>query len=183
MLWDGQPVEAKYRLAHEYGDIVKIVGKADGIEDNFALHQFVRRMQAEPGAKPTIAINMGVEGQMSRILNSTFSPVTHQLLPTKAAPGQLSFAQVQTALHLLGQLPSKRFFLFGTPIAHSMSPTLHNTAFEALGLPHKYELFETETVGEEIKAAITLPNFGGAGVFAYLQDLQVSPRRPVYSRL
>ena len=164
MRWDGKPVEAKYRVAHEYGDVVKIVGKADGIEDNFALHQFVRRMQAEPGAKPTIAINMGVEGQMSRILNSTFSPVTHQLLPTKAAPGQLSFAQVQTALHLLGQLPSKRFFLFGTPIAHSMSPTLHNTAFEALGLPHKYELFETETVGEEIKAAITLPNFGGASV-------------------
>ncbi|RDX49432.1 aromatic amino acid family biosynthesis-like protein [Lentinus brumalis] len=164
MRWDDKPVEAKYRVAHEYGDIVKIVGKADGIEDNFALHQFVLRAQAGPDAKPIIAINMGVEGQMSRILNSTFSPVTHPLLPNKAAPGQLSFAQIQTALHLLGQLPAKRFFLFGTPIAHSMSPTLHNTAFEALGLPHKYELFETESVGEEIKAAITLPTFGGASV-------------------
>ncbi|KAI0699758.1 EPSP synthase-domain-containing protein [Cerioporus squamosus] len=164
MRWDGKPVEAKYRVAHEYGDIVKIVGKADSLEDNFALHQFVLRKQAASDAKPIVAINMGVEGQMSRILNSTFSPVTHPLLPNKAAPGQLSFAQIQTALHLLGQLPAKRFFLFGTPIAHSMSPTLHNTAFEALGLPHKYELLETEVVGEEIKAAITLPTFGGASV-------------------
>ena len=164
MHWDGKPVEAKYRIAHEYGDIIKLVGKANSIEDNFALHQFVSRMQAAPDAKPIIAINMGVEGQMSRILNSTFSPVTHSLLPSKAAPGQLSFAQVQTALHLLGQLPAKRFFLFGTPIAHSMSPTLHNTGFETLGLPHKYELFETQTVGEEIKTAITLPTFGGASV-------------------
>ncbi|KAI0748881.1 aromatic amino acid family biosynthesis-like protein [Fomes fomentarius] len=164
MHWDGKPVEAKYRLAHEYGDIIKIVGKANGLEDNFALHRFVSKMQAASDAKPIIAINMGVEGQMSRILNSTFSPVTHALLPTKAAPGQLSFAQIQTALHLLGQLPTQRFFLFGTPIAHSMSPTLHNTAFETLGLPHKYELFETQTVGDEIKTAITLPNFGGASV-------------------
>ncbi len=88
-------------------------------------------------------------------LNSTFTPVTHALLPTKAAPGQLSFAQIQTALHLLGQLPAQRFFLFGTPITHSMSPTLHNTAFEALSLPHKYELLETQTVGDEIKDAIS----------------------------
>jgi len=90
--------------------------------------------------------------------------VTHPLLPNKAAPGQLSFAQIQHALHLLGQLPASRFFLFGTPISHSMSPTLHNTAFKILGLPHQYELFETETVGEEIKAALASPDFGGASV-------------------
>lgn len=164
MHWDGKPVEEIYHVAHKFGDIVKIVGKANSIEDNFALRQFVSRMQTAPDAKPIIAINMGLEGQMSRILNPTFSPVTHSLLPTAAAPGQLSFAQIQIALHLLGQLPAKQFFLFGTPIAHSMSPTLHNTGFETLGLPHKYELFETETVGEEIRAAIASPNFGGASV-------------------
>jgi pentafunctional AROM polypeptide len=45
-----------------------------------------------------------------------------------------------------------------------MSPTLHNTAFNILGLPHKYELLETKTVGDEIKIAITSPDFGGASV-------------------
>ena len=164
MAWDGKPVEEKYRLAHKFGDIVKIVGKANGLNDNLTLVQFVSRMQAAADAKPVIAINMGLEGQMSRILNPTLSPVTHARLPFKAAPGQLSFAQIQTALHLIGQLPAKRFYLFGTPIAHSMSPTLHNTAFNALGLPHQYELLETASVGEEIKAAISAPNFGGASV-------------------
>ena len=164
MRWDTKAVDDKYSLARQYGDIVKIVGKANRLEDNFASHNFVLRQRASPDTKPIIAINMGVEGQMSRILNSTFSPVTHDLLPTKAAPGQLSFAQIQTALHLLGQLPAKKFYIFGTPIAHSMSPTLHNTAFQVLGLPHKYELFETATVGDEIKAVIAAPNFGGASV-------------------
>jgi len=97
-------------------------------------------------------------------LNSTFSPVTHPLLPNKAAPGQLSFKEIQTALNLIGQLPSQKYYLFGTPISHSMSPTLHNTGFETLGLPHNYERLETKEVGEQIKAAITAPEFGGASV-------------------
>jgi len=162
--WDGPMVKEKYELASRLGDIVKIVGKASSIKDNFSLYEFVSSVSSNPGAKPIIAINMGVEGQMSRILNSTFSPVSHPLLPNKAAPGQLSFRQIQQALHLLGLVPSLRFYLFGNPISQSMSPTLHNTGFDILGLPHKYELLETENVGEEIKIAITDPNFGGASV-------------------
>jgi pentafunctional AROM polypeptide len=164
MKWDGPVVKEKYAIANAVGDIVKIVGKADSLQDNFALYNFVAEANSKPGAKPIIAINMGLEGQMSRILNPTFSPVSHPLLPTKAAPGQLSFAEIQKALHLIGQLPSQRFVLFGTPIAYSMSPTLHNTGFQALGLPHFYELQETTEVGQEIKATITAPDFGGASV-------------------
>ncbi|KAJ2957009.1 hypothetical protein NUW54_g14631 [Trametes sanguinea] len=67
MHWDGKPVEAKYRTAHDFGDIVKLVGKANGLEDNFALHNFVLRMQAAPDAKPIIAINMGVEGRAAHM--------------------------------------------------------------------------------------------------------------------
>ncbi|KAJ6558678.1 Shikimate dehydrogenase [Mycena sp. CBHHK59/15] len=164
MKWDGPVVKEKYDLADSIGDIIKIVGKADTIRDNFTLHDFVSTVNSKPNAKPIIAINMGVHGQMSRVLNATFSPVSHPLLPTKAAPGQLSFAQIQQALHLMGQLPAQRFVLFGTPIAYSMSPTLHNTGFEVLGLPHFYELRETTDVGLEIKATITAPDFGGASV-------------------
>ncbi|KAJ7705381.1 Shikimate dehydrogenase [Mycena rosella] len=164
MKWDGLLAKEKYDAAERLGDIIKIVGKADTIRDNFTLYDFVAAANSKPNAKPFIAINMGVEGQMSRILNPTFSPVSHPLLPTKAAPGQLSFAEIQKALHLIGQLPSQRFCLFGNPISYSMSPTMHNTGFEILGLPHFYELQETTEVGQEIKATITAPDFGGASV-------------------
>jgi pentafunctional AROM polypeptide len=154
----------KYDIASKLGDIIKIVGKASTIKDNFALYDFVSKVNSRPGAKPIIAINMGVEGQMSRVLNVSFSPVSHPLLPNKAAPGQLSFRQIQQALHLIGLLPAKNFYLFGTPISQSMSPTLHNTAFDNLGLPYKYGLLETEEIGEQVKLAITSPDFGGASV-------------------
>ena len=164
LAWDGTEVMQKYQDANKFGDIIKIVGKANTLEDNFTLCSFVKKVTTTTGSKPVLAINMGVAGQMSRILNTTFSPVTHPLLPNKAAPGQLSFKEIQTALNLIGQLPPQKYYIFGTPISHSPSPTLHNTGFENLGLPHNYEKLETKEVGEEIKAAITAPEFGGASV-------------------
>jgi len=159
--WSGPDIERYYATAARLGDIVKIVGKANDLKDNISLSDFVEKKGA---AKPFIAVNLGTNGQLSRILNTTFSPVTHPQLPVAAAPGQLSFAQIQTGLHLLGQLPRKKFFLFGSPISKSPSPTLHNTGFSVLGLPHVYSLHETTTVDNSIRQIIRMTDFGGASV-------------------
>ena len=163
--WNGPEVQAQYTLGAGLGDIVKIVGKANATEDNFTLHGFVQKISTSPLAKPLIAINMGAAGQLSRILNTTLTPVTHPALPVAAAPGQLSVPQINSALHLIGQIPSKQFYLFGDPIGQSPSPTLHDTAFKTLGLPHKYSLYPS-TMGslETLKSILHSPNFGGASV-------------------
>lgn len=41
---------------------------------------------------------------------------------------------------------SLRFVLFGHPLAHSLSPVIHNAAYRELGLPHRYELFDAPDV-------------------------------------
>ena len=163
--WNGPEVQAQYTLGAGLGDIVKIVGKANTIEDNFSLRQFVQKVSTSPSAKPLIAINMGAAGQLSRILNTTFTPVTHPALPVAAAPGQLSVSQINSALHLTGQIPEKRFYLFGDPIGQSPSPTLHNTAFQTLGLPHKYDIYPSTAESlEALKSIVASPDFGGASV-------------------
>jgi pentafunctional AROM polypeptide len=164
MKWDSSSVDATLEVTKAYGDIVKIVGKANTLDDNITLQRFVARASSAGDAKPIIAINMGIEGQLSRILNTTFTPVTHPLLPTRAAPGQLSFVEIQKALHLIGQLPAKRFYIFGKPVAHSMSPTLHNTGFNLLDLPHTYERLETDQVDADVRSTLGLADFGGASV-------------------
>ncbi|KAK9721384.1 3-dehydroquinate dehydratase (3-dehydroquinase) [Basidiobolus ranarum] len=160
MKWDGDGVQEKYNLASKYGDIVKLISVATTFSDNFACQKFVESKQ---GRKPTIAINMGPVGQLSRVLNPTLTPVTHPLMPNKAAPGQLSVADIHQSRTLLGLITPKQFFLFGTPISHSMSPTLHNAGFQALGLPHHYSLYESSTV-EPLKEVIQTSNFGGASI-------------------
>ena len=161
--WNETTMAQKYQQCSIIGDVVKLVGTATEPEDNTLLAVFAAQAR-KTSDKPLIAINMGQQGQMSRVLNPILTPVTHPALPTPSAPGQTSFAKVQQALHLLGRLPSKNYHLFGTPIAASLSPTIHNTGFEALGLPHKYTLHETEEVDLSISRILADPHFGGASV-------------------
>ena len=43
-------------------------------------------------------------------------------------------------------------WLIGDPVAHSLSPAMHNAAFAALGLPHRYEAREVKA--DELEATI-----------------------------
>lgn len=161
--WESDSTAKIYERACRIGDIAKIIGKANTMEDNYSLERFRARVSAT-ATKPLLAVNMGAAGQFSRIVNPVFTPITHEAMPVKAAPGQLSFRQVQTALSLIGQTTSLRFALFGKPISHSLSPLLHNTAFAVMGLPHNYELLETSEVDEAVASFIRAPDFGGASV-------------------
>ena len=68
-------------------DVAKFVGWATKPEE--ALH--VHAAAAAANLKiPHIALAMSQAGQMSRVLNSLYTPVTHELLPFVAAPGQVS---------------------------------------------------------------------------------------------
>lgn len=163
MSWDEASCwSEKVTLATKFADIIKLVGTAQSLEDNLALERF-RHSHVTKSDMPLIAINMGRAGQLSRVLNPVLSPITHPLLPLKAAPGQLSLKEINECLSLMGAIDPLQFHLFGTPIAHSRSPALHNTLFKELGLPHLYSLHETPDVHSAIAIA-RQPNFGGASV-------------------
>ncbi|KAI0965953.1 EPSP synthase-domain-containing protein [Xylaria arbuscula] len=160
--WKNGGWQSWYNRALEYGDVIKLVGVAKEMDDNFALASFRDRMFTAHG-KPIIALNMGTTGQLSRILNGFLTPVSHPDLPFKAAPGQLSAAEIRRGLTLIGQLEKRKFYLFGKPISVSRSPALHNALFHQAGLPHEYSLFETD-VAADVQSLIRSPDFGGASV-------------------
>ncbi|KAL5347317.1 3-dehydroquinate dehydratase (3-dehydroquinase) [Pseudogymnoascus australis] len=149
-----------YNRALEYGDIVKLVGVAKSMDDNFALAKFKNDMTHET---PLIAINMGAKGKLSRVLNGFMTPVSHPALPFKAAPGQLSATEIRSGLSLLGELEPKDYYLFGKPISASRSPALHNKLFKENGLSDVYSPFETD-VAQDIEHLLKSESFGGASV-------------------
>lgn len=81
------------------------------------------------------AVNMGPMGQLSRAFNTVFSPVTHPLLPMIAAPGQLTAAEINQALHIMGQLPGhvRRRLV----AVHAAVPVCRK-CFNELDLPHSF---------------------------------------------
>ncbi|GEM12678.1 pentafunctional AROM polypeptide [Rhodotorula toruloides] len=59
------------------------------------------------------------------------------------------------------------FWLFGSPLSHSLSPLAHNTVFEQLGLDatHRYRLHETSKFSDRsVQKLLRSPSFGGAAV-------------------
>lgn len=145
-----------------YGDIVKLVGVASSQEDNLQLLQFKKSAETRHQT-PMIAINMGIDGQLSRIQNGFLTPVSHPALPFKAAPGQLSAAEIRSALALHGTIKPMQYYLFGSPITQSKSPAMHNKLFKATGLPHTYSLLETSKASD-LETTLRSDSFGGASV-------------------
>ncbi|KAL1650810.1 3-dehydroquinate dehydratase (3-dehydroquinase) [Diplodia intermedia] len=151
-----------YKRALQFGDVIKLVGVAKTLQDNFELAEF-KSWAEQTHPIPVIGINMGTIGKLSRIINGFMTPVSHPELPGAAAPGQLSAADIRRGLSLMGQVEPKRFFVAGSPVSQSRSPPMHNTLFAETGLPHSYDRIET-TSAKDLKDIIRQPNFGGASV-------------------
>ncbi|KAK0551008.1 hypothetical protein OC845_002363 [Tilletia horrida] len=164
--WNGPEAVTRYDLASRFGDLVRLVGFANKFEDNFTLETFRTKISQLPkeARRPLIAYNLGEQGRLSRVLNQHLTPVVDAKLPNATSSDLLTFKQTQQALQSVGKLSAKRFALIGNPIAHSLSPLLHNTGFEILGLPHTYTRLETEAIDQQVESLIRSPDFGGLSV-------------------
>lgn len=140
------------------------------MDDCHDLAQLTRKHR-QSNKKPLLAICTGLNGQLSR-MTAPITQVTHPDLPFPASADQPTVVKINQALNLLGQLPEKKFYIFGHNIAHSLSPTLHNAGFEELGLPHHYRIHQSESVDKSVEDLISRHDFGGASV-TFPHKLQV----------
>jgi 3-dehydroquinate dehydratase/shikimate dehydrogenase len=85
---------------------------------------------------------MGELGQPSRVLCGKYgAPFTYATFSKdrEMAPGQLSFAEMKN-IYRYDQINAETqvFGVLGDPVAHSLSPVIHNAAFAATGLNAVY---------------------------------------------
>lgn len=114
---------------------------------------------------PNISLILGDVGQFSRVINLPFTPVTHESLPFKAAPGQMSASEIMAARVLTKILSTKRYAILGHNIAYSVSPQMQGAAFAAARLPHQYGRADVETVEEFVESDFFKDDaFGGCSV-------------------
>jgi len=137
--FDETPVDLAdiVRRANESSaDIAKVATQVNRWADNRRLFELLSRRTL----KPLIISGMGDLGQITRIIGpSRGSFLSYAASSRQAAPGQLSvkemletykFRRIRQSTKILG--------ILGMPVGHSLSPVLHNRAFEQANLDFAY---------------------------------------------
>ena len=125
------------RMCTKDPDIVKIATLAHHPHDNLRLLRLI-----ENSSVPTVAFCMGEQGILSRLLSGRFgAPFTYATFheDRALAPGQLSYRQM-TEMYRYTNI-SKSTVIYGVvadPVGHSLSPVIHNAAFQDSGLDMVY---------------------------------------------
>lgn len=158
-------------------DIVKIVTMANSPGD-------AARMLAisNESSVPTTAFCMGEMGLYSRVLCGKFgAPLTYATFSSdrELAPGQLSFEEMRDIYHYDAINEETQIFgVIGDPVAHSMSPLVHNFAFEDAGINAVYVPLRIpqDTLAKSLDDlnglgmsgfSVTIPHKGAAADYAH----------------
>lgn len=156
----GRPADLKQRfeqIRQADCDVVKLVWQAESICDTLTCFDMMRASQ-QPGGKPVIAIAMGEAGLISRILAKKFGAFLSFCslsAGAESAPGQLDVSTMNELYRWDAMGPESAVYgVIGHPIAHSMSPAIHNAAFADRGLDAVYVPLLIEPTYEAFEAFV-----------------------------
>jgi 3-dehydroquinate dehydratase/shikimate dehydrogenase len=156
------------RLKSLDADIVKIATMANHPHDNLRVLEMMQESDC-----PTIGMCMGDIGTPSRILAAKFgAPFTYATFHHERAlaPGQLSYDQMASIYRYESIGPDTDVFgVIADPVGHSLSPQIHNAAFDKLSIDAVYVPFRVpaDTLGpfiEDVKRlgvrglSVTIPH-------------------------
>ena len=135
-------------LANTPARILKIAIHADDITDCLPVFHLLERARSE--GRELIAIAMGTAGIATRVLGpSRGAFLTYGSLEDESAtaPGQITAAELRS-LYRIDKITEKTSIcgLVGRPVMHSVSPHMHNAAFESANIDGVYLPFDVGDV-------------------------------------
>ncbi len=141
--------------------VYKVVSTAGGLADNLAILRF---MEAASQEVPLVAMCMGKAGLPSRVLGLragaawTFASAS---VGEATAAGQVSARVLREQYGIPRIGPGTRVYgVAGNPVAHSLSPAMHNAAFRAKDVDAVYLPLHTTSLDDLLKLVRELPVAG-----------------------
>jgi 3-dehydroquinate dehydratase/shikimate dehydrogenase len=162
-------------------DVVKLAVTPQSVADLGRLLDLAGRVAAS-GERPLVPIALGPMGIASRILAGRHgAPFTYASAApgAEAGAGQLPVAAMADLYHVRSIGPGTRVYgVVGSDVTRSLSPILHNRAFEAAGLDAIYVPLQAEALPPFIRAlpALDLAGFSvtrpyKVDILAHVQEL------------
>ena len=144
------------RMLSSPARILKFAVQANDATDCIPVLQLLERGIKE--GREMIAIAMGTAGVATRILGpSRGAFLTYAALEdeTATAPGQISARELREVYRLerIDQ-QTQIYGLTGLPVSHSVSPQMHNIAFDAVGINAVYVPFEVRDLEAFIRRMV-----------------------------
>ncbi len=145
-------------------DVAKIAVTPRSVADVGRMLAFAARA-AQAGGKPLVPIAMGPYGVITRIAAGRYgAPFTFASTAegAESAPGQVPAALMADLYRVRAiSAETKVYGILGTNVTRSLSPFLHNRAFEARGLDAVYVPLQAEALGPFVEAlpALDLDGF------------------------
>lgn len=155
--FDSRPANLFALLAsmrsHDAAKVIKLAFRARSVRDNLEIFDILRERD-----RPSIVLGMGEHGLMSRVLAPkfggflTFASLTEQ---GGTAPGQPTIAELRGRYRFDSISESTKVYaVIGDPVAHSISPDVHNAAFEAADHDGVYLPLRIDAGWEPFKATL-----------------------------
>jgi shikimate dehydrogenase/3-dehydroquinate dehydratase type I len=163
------------RCTKEKPAVVKIVTYANEHENNFRVLSLIP--YARKYSQKIIALCMGEKGHISRIAGSRMGNFLGfaALSPKgQSAPGQLTVGDMNTLNKILSEKKKapqtklraakpQNFILLGNPVAHSLSPLIHNAALKEMNINENYSACQVLDLDASLRGMKAL-NIRGASV-------------------
>jgi 3-dehydroquinate dehydratase / shikimate dehydrogenase len=154
--WHGPPTDAHEladifeRMAHTRALFYKLIPAARRHGQDLAPLRFLHGLE-EADRRRVVCFAAGAVGTWTRLLSPRLgAPFVYGAVgEVPGAPGQPTVRRLRDDFGLPALPPVEALFgVVGNPIHHSLSPRIHNTAYQALGLPYFYVAFHAETFSD-----------------------------------
>ena len=153
----GRPADLTRQLARaralESASVLKVAFRARSLRDNLELFEILATRD-----RPTVALGMGEFGLMSRVLAPKFGAfLTFASLDATSgsAPGQPTISDLLGLYRFRSITLSTRVYgVIGWPVDRSLSPMVHNAAFESVGYDGVYLPLPVPPEWEHFKATL-----------------------------